>query len=458
METNNQYSSQHFGQFYREAVYGDTLVFTKVSALFSDQNTLRYYLDVESALAEAEGELGVIPKDAAKAIKHIADTDFLDLDSYTQRTKVVGFPIVAVVEQLTKQAGEHGKYVHWGATTQDIMDTALTLQLKETLTLFEGELENISAALLKLIGEHRTTVMAGRSQMQHALPITFAFKVAMWLEPISTHLTEIRRLQKDGLYLQFGGAVGTLASLKDEGVTVRKVLADKLELKEPRISWHSSREKFVEVAHRITIISGTLGKIGKDISLMSQSEVGEAHEKKVPGRGTSSTMPQKSNPISAQALVVAAKRTASQMNVLYEALLNDHERGTGTWQSEWFAIPDICVHAAGALGVASDLLAGLEVSSESTKLNLGKTNGLILAENVMMQLAEELGRQEAHDLVITYIAKANENSMTLKEVLIKELDSKRFSHAEIESWFDPEQYLGTTNMMIDSILKECGGT
>lgn len=440
-----------YNQIYATSIYGKTALFSEVAFIFSDESLLRYFLKVEGALAKVQGDLSVIPKEAAVKIQQVANTDFLNNATFLKKTAIVGFPIVALTEQLNKASGKHGRYVHWGATTQDIMDTALILQLKETLKCIEEELEKIIKALITLTKKYRNTIMVGRSQMQHGLPITFGFKSALWLFPILEHIEQLRVLQKNSLYVQFGGAVGTLASLKTEGVKVRKALAKELELNEPKISWHSSREVLIEIMHRITAISGTLGKIGKDISLLSQTEIGEVQEQRVDGRGISSTMPQKRNPISAQALLISARNTTNYMNILYQALLNDHERGTSIWQSEWMAIPNLLIHAAGGIGIASDLLKHLEVYPEKMKENLMKTNGFIMAEAVMMQLAMKIGKQEAHDLIHNLIEQAQKENKTFKEVLEQNQITKQYSKKEIDSWLDPQNYLGETENMIDAV-------
>lgn len=440
-----------FNLIYLNSIYGKTQLIRDVYSIFSDDSLLKYFLKVEGELAKVQGELNIIPKDSAEMIHQIASSDFMDKRNYLDQTAIVGFPIVAVVDQLSKASGDHGKYVHWGATTQDIMDSAVMLQIKEVLKLIELELERIINSLLVLIKKYRDTVMVGRSQLQHALPITFGFKVAQWLSPVLEHLEQIRILRKTSLYLQFGGAVGTLASL-DAGLKVRRLLAEKLELNEPVISWHTSREILVEIMHRITTISGTLGKIGKDISLMSQLEIGELGEQKIIGRGVSSTMPQKNNPISAQALIISAKNTAKSMNMMYEALLNDHERGTGVWQLEWTTIPDLIIHATGGIGIADNLLKNMTISPDKMEENILITNGFIMAESVMMKLASNIGKQQSHHLVHDLIERAQKENKTLQEVVMENEIAVHYSKSEIASWFDPKNYLGKSQTMIDKII------
>ncbi len=437
-------------QILRGSTYGHTPLFKELSAVFSDDSLLKYFLKVEVELAFVQSELAIIPKDAANEIRRVSQTDFLDYESLFNKSATVGMPIVALVEQLTKAAGVHGKYVHWGATTQDIIDTALVLQLKEAFGAIISEVKQIIKALEYLVETHRDSIMVGRSQLQHGLPITFGFKAALWLSPMLDHLSELIKL-KNQFYLQLGGAVGTLASMH-KGLETRILLAERLGLKEPKISWHSSREILVEAMHRIAAVSGTLGKIAKDIVLMSQTEVAEVAEKKVAGRGTSSTMPQKRNPISAQGIIVSAKNTGRIMGTLYESLLNDHERGTGVWQLEWLAVPDMVLHAAGGMGLAADLLQNLEVNTQKMKANLMLTNGFVMAESVMMNLAKNMGKQPAHDAILELIEHAQKDNISFKEALIKSELTAQFSNEEIEAWLNPKNYLGESAAMINAVL------
>lgn len=440
-------------EIYRRSIYGNTELLNNLTFIYSDESLLKYFLKVGGELAKVQGELDVIPIESAREIHRVANTDFLDKSSYLHKTSIVGFPIVAIVEQLSAATGKHGNYVHWGATTQDIMDTALMLQINDALLCIKAELKEIIESLLTLIKTHKNSIMVGRSQMQHGLPITFSFKAALWISPLLRHMVEINDLLKNSLFIQFGGAVGTLASL-DDGLKIRKELAKKLSLAEPSISWHSSREVLVEIMNRVTLLSGSIGKIGKDIILMSQTEISEVSEKKIEGRGISSTMPQKRNPISAQALLISAKSTSSLMNSMYDSLLNDHERGTGVWQLEWIAIPNLLLHAAGGIGVANNLLKGLDVYPENMKINLMKTNGFVMAESVMMQLAKKMGRQEAHDLVHSLIVKAERENKSFNEILECEKLLAVYSKEEISSWLNPHNYLGQSEHMIEEIIKK----
>ena len=443
-----------YNQIYNSSIYGNTKLFSDVCSVFSDKSLLIYFLKVEVALSKVQGDLGIIPKEASIKIQEVANSGFLDMNTFLSQTAIVGFPIVALTEQLSKASGSHGKFVHWGATTQDIMDTALMLQLKDTLKLFEYELVKIIEAMLNLTSSYRKTIMVGRSQMQHGLPITFGFKVALWLSPILNHYEQIKKIQNELLYVQFGGAVGTLASLESNGLKIRKSLASELGLIEPKISWHSSREVLIDIMHRVTSLSGTLGKVGKDLSLLSQTEIGEVKEQQIAHRGVSSTMPQKRNPISSQGLVISAKNTSNCMSLIYETLLNDHERGTGIWQLEWIAIPNLIQHASGGIGLANELLEHLQVHPEIMQINFLKTNGFVMSEAVMMALAKKIGKQKAHDLVHEFIEQAQKENKTFKEVIEQNEIASQYSKKDIASWLNPQNYLGSTQFMIDEIIEK----
>ncbi len=440
-------------QIYLKSIFGDNETFNETRAIFSDESLIKYFLNVEVALAKVQSEIGIIPVVAYEAIKSTVESGFLDLGAYLDRTAVVGFPIVGLVEQLSSAVPNSlGSYVHWGATTQDIMDTALMLQLKDFLDIQEAVTEKIISVLVSLAHKHRETLMIGRSQLQHGLPITFGYKVALWVSPLRKSLERLRQLRMTAVKVQFGGAVGTLASLGDKGEEVRAALASELGLAEPKISWHTSREALIEIAQVLVSLTGSLGKIGKDIILLAQTEVGAVKESHIAGRGTSSTMPQKQNPMSAQTLVVAAHNVSGQMNLLHHALLNDHERGTATWQLEWTAIPDICVFSAGSTGVAVDLFAGLRVLEDRMSKNLKLSGGAVLAEAVMMKVAEKIGRQAAHDMVHEVIMDAEVEGLTFREAVLSNVELlEMFSVEEIEAMLDYSSYLGVSLEVVDAL-------
>ena len=368
-------------------IFRDAFGSEAMRAIFSDRSAIARYVEVEVALAAAEAKVGVIPKEAAAAIKRLARADAIDVAKLKAETDLVGYPIVGVVHQLAKQCGEAGRYVHWGATTQDIMDTATVLQIRDGLALVEADLAALDASLAALAGKHRDTVMAGRTHLQHALPVTFGYKAAVWRGMVVRHRQRLAELRPRVLVGQFAGAAGTLASLGDKGLAVHDALMDELGLGRPPTPWHVARDGMAETVSLLALIAGTLAKIATDVMLMMQTEVGEAFEPFVPGRGSSSTMPQKRNPIACEFILALAKVVRQQAGLMLDALAADHERATGPWQLEWVAIPEAFIATGGALKHARFMLEGLIVDAGRMRRNLDLTGGLIVAEAVMMALA-----------------------------------------------------------------------
>lgn len=435
------------------AIFRDLFGTPAMRAVFSDAALARRYVEAEVALARAEAKVGVIPAPAAEAIAGAAARLELDLGRLKAETDVVGYPIVGIVHQISEGAGEAGGYVHWGATTQDIMDTATVLQIRDALALIEADLAAIEAALAGLARKHRDTVMAGRTHLQHALPITFGFKAAVWLSMIRRHRERLRQLKPRVLVAQFSGAAGTLASLGDKGLDVQAALAAELGLAPPDITWHVARDGIAEVGAVLGIVTGSLAKIAVDVMLMMQSEVGEAFEPFVKGRGSSSTMPQKRNPISCEMIVALAKTVRAQVGLLLDAMATDHERATGPWHLEWMALPEAFIASSGALYQARFMLEGLIVEPTAMRRNLDITNGLIVAEAVMMALAPQTGRGAAHDLVYAACRNALEKGTPLIDQLraMPEV-TRHFDVAGLEKLVDPAGYLGTAREMVDRVL------
>jgi 3-carboxy-cis,cis-muconate cycloisomerase len=435
------------------AIFRDTFGTPAMRAVFSDEAAVARYVEVEVALAAAEARVGVIPREAADATRQGARAESIDLAKLKAETDLVGYPIVGLVHQLAKQCGEAGRYVHWGATTQDIMDTATVLQVRDALALVEADLAAVDAALTGLAARHRRTVMAGRTHLQHALPVTFGYKAAVWLAMLRRHRQRLAELKPRVLVGQLAGAAGTLASLGDKGLAVHDALMEELKLGRPAAPWHAARDGFAETVAFLGLVTGSLAKIATDVMLMMQTEVAEAFEPFVAGRGSSSTMPQKRNPISSEVIVAAAKIVRQQVGLMLDAMAADHERATGPWHLEWAAIPQAFLAAGGALHHARFMLEGLIVDAGRMRRNLDLTGGLIVAEAVMMALAEHTGRQAAHDIVYGACRAALDKGSTLLAELehngevTKHLDKPRL--AELT---DPVNYLGSTQAMIDRAL------
>ncbi|MCB1619157.1 MAG: adenylosuccinate lyase family protein [Thiothrix sp.] len=415
------------------------------------------YLDAckrtEVALARAQARLGIVPKEVAEGIAGAAEGLDLDMDRMAHETEIVGYPILPLVEQMSAAAGEAGRYLHWGATTQDIMDTATILQLAGALDLIERRLKDVRATLAGLAHAHRDTPMAGRTHLQHALPVTFGWKAAVWLSAFDRHLERLGQLRPRLLVVEFSGASGTLASLGADGLDVQRELAAELGLGVPSITWHSMRDSIAEAVSLLAMIGGSLGKIATDISIMMTTELGEVSEPFVRHRGASSTMPQKQNPVSCELLLASARLLRNHAATMYDALLHDFERATGPWHLEWSAVPEAFSMASGALAQAQFMLGGLVVHPDAMARNLNHSRGLIVAEAVMMALAPHTGRVAAHDLVYGACRQAIANDQSLYDVLIDVAEVVGpLGKDRVRELTTPANYLGTAPAMVDRLL------
>ncbi|HWE75786.1 MAG TPA: 3-carboxy-cis,cis-muconate cycloisomerase [Stellaceae bacterium] len=436
------------------AIFRDIFSTDAMRRVFSDENRVQKYLDIEAALAKVQARLGIIPKDAAdEIVKHCnaAEYDFALLKKQTER---IGYPVLPVVQQLVKRcANGIGEWCHWGATTQDITDTATVLQIREALELVEGELKAISAALAGLARKYRDTPMAGRSNLQQAVPITFGFKAATLLSGFDRHLERLKELRPRVLVGEFGGAAGTLASLGKDGLKVQEGLMKELGLGQPAIAWHTMRDAIAETGCFLGLVTGTLGKIATDVKLMMQTEVEEVYEPFAEGRGSSSTMPQKRNPISCNYIVACTSMVRQNVAALLDAMVEDHERSTGPWEIEWISVPEIFCLASGALNQARFLMEGLEVDPARMRANLDLTRGLIVSEAVMMGLGPHLGRQYAHDLVYDICRKSILAKESFLDLLAADPEiAKHMNRDALAKLVDPSNYLGVAGEMIDRVL------
>src|SRR5882762_11941019 len=373
------------------ALFGDMFGTAAMRAAFGELAFIARCAEVEAALARAQARLGIVPSEAAAAISAsvaslAANPEALDLARLKRETETVGYPILPLVRQLGERAGPAGRWLHWGATTQDIMDTAAVLQIRAGIQLIEADLALLRGHLAGLARRYRDTPMAGRTHLQHALPVTFGYKAAVWLYALDRHAERLRELRPRVLLAQFGGAAGTLASLGNgaESLATRAELARELALGDPPITWHVMRDGIAETVQVLALLLGSLGKIAFDVMLMSATEFGEAAEPFIQGRGSSSTMPQKRNPISCELILAAAKVVRQQAGLVLDAMVTDFERATGPWHTEWVALPETFGYAAGALHQARFMLGGLIVDAGRMAKNLAMTHGLIVAEAVMM--------------------------------------------------------------------------
>ena len=425
--------------------------------IFSDSVRVQRMLDFERALAAAESRLSVIPKSAGPAISSHCKVEFFDLPSIAHASATAGNLAIPLVKDLTKLVAQNNEdashYVHWGATSQDVIDTGLVLQLREAFDAIEGELKKLSEKLAPLAQDQRTTALPARTWLQHAVPTVFGLKVAGWLDAVTRHRERLRETRERVVVLQFGGAAGTLASLGSDGLKVAQALAEELGLSLPAVPWHSHRDRIAEVGTTLALMVGTLGKIARDVSLQNQTEVGEVFESAAEGRGGSSTMPQKKNPVACAAILANANQVPALASALLSAMHQEHERGLGGWQAEWNILPELVRRAGGALHHAREMIDGLQIDSARMSQNLDATHGLIFAEAVAAELAKQIGKQEAHELVEECCRRAVAENKLLREILsgIAEIKS-RLTPAELDRLFQPLNYLGVANEFIDRTI------
>ena len=435
------------------AIFGPLFADEEISDLLTDHAFVRALVEVEIALARAEARAGVIPAKAAEQIAK-ATADRVDIEALTRGTVRSGFPIIALVQELRKQVGvDAAPFIHWGATTQDIVDTACVLQLRAVVKVLRTRLGEIARHLAVLAERHRHTVLAGRTHGQQALPITFGLKVASWVAPLVRHIERLGEIAPRLLIVQFGGAAGTLAALEDKGLSVAKELAGELELDMPAMSWHAQRDNFVEFAGWLSLATGTFAKMAQDIILLAQTEVGEAGESAEAGRGGSSTMPQKANPIASEMIIAAARTNAALLSAMHQAQIQEHERATHGWQVEWLTLPQMIVLTGGVLKHARYLAQNLQVDASAMRANIARANDVILAEAAVFALASAMPRSKAEELVKQACGAAVAENKPLIETV------RRLAQGEVADgavdWQElaqPESYLGETDRMIDAVL------
>lgn len=425
--------------------------------VFSDAARLQRMLDFEAALARAEARCGVIPAAAAPAIASKCKAELIDANALATATAASLNPAIPLVKQLTalvaKDDAEAARFVHWGATSQDANDTGLVLQMRQALDILEADLAALSVGLTELAQRHRCTPIAGRTLMQHALPTTFGVKVAGWLDAMNRHRERFSETRARVLVLQFGGAVGTLAALREKGLQVAEAFATELHLGLPTMPWHTQRDRVVEAATTLGLCTGTLGKIARDLSLHMQTEIAEIFEPSGEGRGGSSTMPHKRNPVSAAIVLSAATRVPGLVATMLSAMVQEDERGLGDWHAEWETLPEIFRLTAGALHQMATIVPHLEVDTARMKRNLDATQGLIFAEAVTMAMAGHIGKSDAHTLVEAASRQALESGKHLREVLAQDRAvTERLNSKELDRLFAPENYLGFSEELVDRVI------
>jgi 3-carboxy-cis,cis-muconate cycloisomerase len=427
--------------------------------IFSDTRRLQGMLDFEAALARAQARTGVTPKTAAAVIASQCRAELFNVNALARVCALAGNPAIPMVKALTALVEKRNKqaagFVHLGATSQDAMDTGLVLQLREALDLVDSDVARLCGALAKLAKKYRNTPMAGRTWLQQAVPVTFGLKMAGALDALQRHRLRLWEMRPRVLVLQFGGAAGTLASLGDKGPRVATALAKELKLGEGAVPWHAHRDRVAEVATTLGLLVGSLGKIAQDIALMTQTEVGEAFEPAEKGKGGSSTMPHKRNPVGCAVVLAAAIKVPALVSVMLSAMTQEHERGLGGWHAEWETLPEICMLTSGALAHLIAIMEGLEIDPVRMRANLDATHGLILAEAVSAALAPKLGRESAHGLLEETCKLSVKQRKPLLNILEQNaVVAKHLSKADLRRLLDPGNYLGASGTFVDRALAE----
>jgi len=428
-----------------------------IEQIFSDGESIQTLLNFEAALARAEARVGVIPEPDARAIAAACRAEQFEAEELAAQAALAGNVAIPLIKKLTEHVAAANKdaarFAHWGATSQDAIDTALVLQLRRALEVMDQDLGRMAETLAELAEKHRTTPVVARTWMQQALPTTFGFIAAGWLDAVLRHRSRLAELRTQNLALQFGGAVGTLAALSGRGPQVAKALAEELQLPLPAMPWHTHRDRLAEVAAALGLCVGTLAKIARDISLHSQTEIGELADPAIEGRGGSSSMPNKRNPVTCAAVLATATRIPGLVSVMLAAMVQEHQRALGAWQAEWETLPEIVRLAGGALHHLANMLPGLQVNTARMRENLDATRGLIFAEAVTMALSDRLGKMPAHMLVEAACKKALTEKRHLKEVLLQEPGLHGYlTPADLEGLFDVRNYLGSADEFIRGVL------
>jgi adenylosuccinate lyase len=435
-------------------VHGAGFAPPEMAAVFTDTNRLQKWLDVEAALAQTQAELGLIPAWAAGEIARKARVELLDLAAVareTAETQHFLVPVLRAFERVCERGA--GEYIHWGATTQDIVDTGMMLQAREAWALLLRDLRAIRAGLAGRARRHRATPMVGRTHGQQALPITLGYKLAVWVDEIDRHLERLGEAQTRVLVGNITGAVGTLASFGPQGLEVQSRTLSRLGLGVPRICWHSARDRVVEMGCLLTQVAGTLGKVANEIRILQTTEVDELREPFHVGKVGSSTMPHKQNPSTCELVVALARLVRGTLVPLTDALFQEHERDAACWRIEWAALPEAWIYTGAALHHMRGVVDGLEVREERLARNLEVLGGLLLSERVMLALGQRIGKQTAHEVVYDVAVRAQQEGLAFRDALLAEPRVvPHLSRAALDELLDPATYLGLAPALVDGVV------
>ena len=438
-------------------LYAPMLSSPAMRALCDDAAYLQFMLDIEAALAQAEADTGVIPAAAAGPISAACKASLYDIGTLAEGATRAGNLAIPLVKALTAAVAKAdpaaARYVHWGATSQDIIDSATMLTLSAAIDALVADCDRAVAGFAALADKHRQTSTVARTWLQHALPMPFGLKLAEYAAALHRSRGRLLRLRREAVALQFGGAAGTLAALGDKGLTVSARLSEILHLPLPDAPWHTHRDRIAEIASVLAILTGSCGKIARDVSLLMQSDVGEAYEPAGAGRGGSSTMPHKRNPVACASALAAATMAPQLVATILAAQVQEHERSAGPWHAEWPTLPTLLLVTSGALAAIVDLGEGLEVDPEHMAANLNATRGLIMAEAVTMALADKIGKADAHHLIETASQNAVAENAHLRDVLAADpAVTPHLDAAALDRLFDPLAYQGVSQQLIDRLL------
>ncbi|MFQ1042783.1 adenylosuccinate lyase [Gilliamella sp. CG16] len=435
-------------------ILGNNFSTSEMRAIWSEQNRLEKQVAVEVALAKAQGELGVIPCDAADAIVAKADASKLSIEQIAKQAAKAKHSLMSTINALQDQVGDAGQFIHYGATTQDIVDTATVLQLKQSFAIIERDTKLVACELKKLAKQYQYLPMVGRTHGMQALPTTFGFKLAVWLDEFVRHLQRLSEIKQRVLVGNISGAICTYAAMGELGVQVEARTLTLLDLNTPNIGWQAARDRFSEYASVIGLISGTLGKMGNEFYNLMRTEINEVEEPFSDGKIGSTTMPHKRNPAALEGLASLTAPLLKSVALIHESMKVEHERDAMSWRAEWIALPEINLYLSSQLQTALAVLQGVKVNAERMLTNLTLQNGLLLSEKVMFEIGKRLGKQTAHRLVYQSAMQAFEQNKTFKAVLLADpILNKEFTEDELDSWLEPVNYVGLAPEKVEQVIR-----
>jgi adenylosuccinate lyase len=439
-----------------DALIGHLWSTEELRAVFNDANRVQKWYDFEAALAVEQGELGIIPKAAAREIASQAKVANVDIQAIAAEIRRVKHPLVPALKAVEKLCRDgHGEYIHFGPTTQDVLDTAVVLQIRDAHAIYLRDLRDIGRALYRLAEAHRATPMAGRSHGVQALPVTFGHKAAIWLSETGRNYERLRQLEPRVFVGGMAGAVGTQASFGPQAPELERRVMRRLGLGVADINWQPARDRFAEYVCVLTIIGQSLGKIANEIVNLEHTEIGEVFEPFSEGKVGSSTMPHKRNPSTCEAVVAVSRALRCNAALMLESMIVEHERDGSSWRAEWKALPESCLMAGGVLAMMKHVLSGLHVDAARMRRNLDALGGFLLSERVMFALSEKAGKQTAHELVYEASMRGIEGGIGFEQALMADPRvAAALTPAELKAALDPTTYTGLAPQIVDRVLAQ----